>query len=49
MTFWKVTAILFMLISVGAVLLALRCSDTLDCMHTYEDLGKMYCVSEMEQ
>lgn len=46
--FWKVAAIIFAVLAIGAVLLALHCSDMLDCIHTYEDGGKTWCVSEID-
>lgn len=48
-TFWKWTAILFILISICAVLLALRCSQPLICVNQYERDGTHYCVSEIKE
>jgi len=46
--FWKVTALIMLLLAIFAVLIAIRCSETLTCVSMYEDNGIRYCVSEVE-
>lgn len=44
---WIITTILFGVLAIGAVLIALRCAQPLDCETVYRSEGKTYCVSEI--